>query len=157
MKKLSGFVMIGVLIAFSTLPWLLSVSASASLLAQQNVQGLDDDELKHFAALDPIDTHTHVFRNEPAFHAMLKRLHLHLVDICVFTDQEPSFPTLQAEIDSALAVTRASKGHVSFCTTFDPFKFSSAHFAADTIRQLDRDSKNGAVAVKIWKNIGMEL
>src|SRR5271154_6356330 len=148
--------MIGVLITFSSLPWLLSVSASASFLPQQNPQGLDD-ELKHFAALDPIDTHTHVFRNDPAFHAMLNRLHLHLVDICVFTDQGPSFSSLQAQIDSALAVTRSSKGHVSFCTTFDPFKFRSPNFAADTIRQLDRDSKNGAVAVKIWKNIGMEL
>lgn len=156
MKKLSGLVMIGLLITLSSLPWLLSVTASASLSTQQNTQGLDD-ELKHFATLDPIDTHTHVFENDPAFHAMLNRLHLHLVDICVFTDQEPTFPTLQAQIDSALAVTRASKGHVAFCTTFDPFKFRSPNFAAVTIRQLDRDSKNGAVAVKIWKNIGMEL
>ncbi len=86
MKKLSGLVMIGVLITLSSLPWLLSVSASASLLTQQNTQSLNDDELKHFAALDPIDTHTHVFRNDPAFHAMLNKLHLHLVDICVFTE-----------------------------------------------------------------------
>jgi predicted TIM-barrel fold metal-dependent hydrolase len=46
---------------------------------------------------------------------------------------------------------------VSFCTTFDPFRFRSPNFVADTIKQLDRDSRNGAVAVKIWKNIGMEL
>lgn len=157
MKKLCGLLMIGALLALASLPWVLRVSATASLSAQKENQAAADAELKSFAALDPIDTHTHVFRNDPAFPAMLKRLHMHLVDICVFTDQQPSFPTLQAEIDAALTVTRASNGHVSFCTTFDPFTFSSPHFAADTIRQLDRDSKNGAVAVKIWKNIGMEL
>ena len=156
MKKLSSLGMIGVLITLSSLPWLLGVSASTSLSTQQNSQRLDD-QLKHFAALDPIDTHTHVFDNDPAFLAMLNRLHLHLVDICVFTDQQPSFPTLQAQIDSALAVTHTSKNRVSFCTTFDPFKSRSPNFAADTIQQLDRDFKNGAVAVKIWKNIGMEL
>ena len=155
MKKLSGMVMIGVSITLGSLPWLVSRSASASVATRQNTQA--GDELKQLAALDPVDTHTHVFADDPGFYGMLNRLRLHLVDICVFTDKEPSFPTLQAQIDADLAVTRGSKGHVSFCTTFDPFKFRDPHFAADTIQQLDRDSKNGAVAVKIWKNIGMEL
>jgi predicted TIM-barrel fold metal-dependent hydrolase len=64
---------------------------------------------------------------------------------------------LQDEIDSAMEVSRGAGGRVSWCTTFDPFKFRSEKFAAETIQQLDRDFKNGAVAVKIWKNIGMEL
>jgi predicted TIM-barrel fold metal-dependent hydrolase len=155
-KKLSGVLILAALIALSSLPWLFSISASASLSTQQNTPP-SDDTLTHFAALDPIDTHAHVFANDPAFLAMLNRLHIYLVDICVFSDKEPSFHTLQAQIDSVLAVTRPSMGHVSFCTTFDPFKFRSANFAVDTVRQLDRDSKNGAVALKIWKNIGMEL
>jgi predicted TIM-barrel fold metal-dependent hydrolase len=153
-RKLLGFSIFCFLITIASLPWLLSVSASAK--SQQSPKE-SNDELKQFAALEPVDTHTHVFKNDPAFHAMLNRLHLHLVDICVFTDKQPAFPTLQAQIDADLAVTRASQGHVSFCTTFDPFQFNSAHFAADTVQQLDRDSRNGAVAVKIWKNIGMEL
>jgi predicted TIM-barrel fold metal-dependent hydrolase len=155
-KKLSGVLILAVLVAISSLPWLFNISASASLPTQQNTPP-SDDALTHFAALDPIDTHAHVFANDPAFLAMLNRLHLHLVDICVFSDKEPSFPTLQAQIDSVLAVIRPSKGHVSICTTFDPFQFRAPNFAADTVQQLDRDSKNGAVAVKIWKNIGMEL
>jgi predicted TIM-barrel fold metal-dependent hydrolase len=153
-KKLLGFSIMCLLILMASLPCLLSVSASAR--SQQNVQD-SGNELKQFAALDPVDTHTHVFKNDPAFHAMVNRLHLHLVDICVFTDKEPAFPTLQAQIDSVLAVARASNGHVSFCTTFDPFKFRSPNFVADSVKQLDRDSRNGAIAVKIWKNIGMEL
>jgi predicted TIM-barrel fold metal-dependent hydrolase len=156
LKKLSGLTMIGLLATLASFPWQMRVSQSAWPSSQQNTQDLEDD-LKRFSALGPIDTHTHVFENDPAFPAMLNRLRLHLLDICVFTDQEPAFPYLQAEIDSALAVTRAARGRVSWCTTFDPFKFRSPSFAAETIRQLDRDFGNGAVAVKIWKNIGMEL
>jgi predicted TIM-barrel fold metal-dependent hydrolase len=153
-RKLVRWSMVCLLVAVASLPRLVSESAAAR--SQKNVPD-SGNELSQFAALNPVDTHTHVYKHSPAFQAMLSPLHLHLVDICVFTDKEPAFPTLQAQIDSVLAVTHASEGHVSFCTTFDPFKFGSADFAAETVQQLDRDSKNGAVAVKIWKNIGMEL
>lgn len=156
MNKLSRFIMLGLLVALASLPSRLRVSSSVSASTQQNSPSLED-ELKPFAALDPIDTHTHVFNSDPAFPAMLTRLHLHTLDICVFTDKEPAFRNLQTEIDSAMAVTRESHGHVSWCTTFDPFKFGSPNFSADIVGQLDRDFKNGAIAVKIWKNIGMEL
>lgn len=156
MKKLSRFVMIGLLVTLASLPWQMRVLESAPSSNRQNAQSAVD-ELKPFAAVDPIDTHTHVFHNDPAFPAMLNRLRLHLLDICVFTDKEPVFANLQTEIDSARAVTRAAHGRVSWCTTFDPFKFGSQNFAKDTVRQINRDFKNGAIAVKIWKNIGMEL
>jgi predicted TIM-barrel fold metal-dependent hydrolase len=153
-KKLSGITAIAVLVTLASLAWQVRVSRSASAASRQTARDL---ELKQFAALDPIDTHTHVFQSDPAFPEMLDRLRLHLLDICVFTDREPTFSNLQAEIDSAMSVTRGSRGHVSWCTTFDPFKFRSAKFADETTAQLDRDFKNGALAVKIWKNIGMEL
>lgn len=156
MKKLGRFLAIGLLMILASLPWQMRVSQSAPVSTGQSAENMED-QLKAFAALDPIDTHTHVFHNDLAFPVMLNRLRLHLLDICVFTDKEPVFANLQAEIDSARAVTRATHGQVSWCTTFDPFKFSSPNFAADTVRQLNRDFKNGAIAVKIWKNIGMEL
>ena len=156
MKKLSGLTVIGVLVALASLPWQRRVSPSEVVSSQQSKRDLRD-ELTRFAALDPIDTHTHVFRDDPAFPPMLSRLRLHVLDICVFTDKEPVFSHLQDEIDSALAVTRAARGGVAWCTTFDPFQFRSPGFPAETIRQLDRDFGNGAVGVKIWKNIGMEL
>jgi len=113
--------------------------------------------LEQLAALNPVDTHVHVFKNDPQLYAMLLRLHVHLLDICVVAGKDPGFPRLDEQIHSAQAVAGASSNHVSWCTTFDPFTFYSANFAIDTVHQLDRDFANGAVAVKIWKNIGMEL
>lgn len=120
-------------------------------------EGFSPAELRRFAALDPIDTHTHVFQNSPAFFAMLERLHLHILDICVVDDHSKFQKNLAAERDAALEVVHASGGHASLCTTFDPYTFRDPVFTNTAIRQINEDFDRGAIAVKIWKNIGMEL
>ncbi len=114
-------------------------------------------ELKAFAALEPIDTHTHAFVSDPAFLALLHRLHMHILDICVIDDHSPFERSLEPQLDEALAVVHASQGHAALCTTFDPYRFQEPGFAEAAIRQINRDFENGAVAVKVWKNVGMEL
>lgn len=117
----------------------------------------DAQALKSLAALHPIDTHVHVFKSDPAFQQMLEELNLKLLDILVMDDSQPARKQLQQQVDGALALVKGSSGHVALCTTFDPYKFDSSTFTADAIKQLDRDFAAGALAVKIWKNIGMEI
>ena len=112
--------------------------------------------LEGFAAVEPIDTHTHAFHNDPAFVAMLTRLHLHLLDIIV-ADDHNIFRSLGPEKASARAFIAGSDGHAILCTTFDPYPFEKPGFAARAIQQINDDFSQGAVAVKIWKNIGMEI
>jgi hypothetical protein len=45
---------------------------------------------------------------------------------------------------------------VLLCTTFDGYESNSPTFTYDSIRQINRDFHDGAVAVKIWKNVRME-
>ena len=118
--------------------------------------GLTEQALKSFAVLDPIDVHVHVFKTDPAFQAVLERLHLKLVNILVMDDTLSYRKQLQPQIGDALALVRASRGHVALCTTFDPYKFNDRVFPNDAVEQLDGDFA-GAVAVKIWKNMGMEI
>ncbi|MGI9073775.1 MAG: amidohydrolase family protein [Bryobacteraceae bacterium] len=118
---------------------------------------LSAPELDAFTAIRPIDTHAHAFRPDSSFYAMMDRLHLHILDICVANRNDPSFPNLSLKINAAKAFVKGSNGHAVLCTTFDPFKFSDAAFARQAIQQLNADFADGAVAVKIWKNIGMEL
>ena len=40
------------------------------------------------AALEPIDTHTHVAKGDPAFYAMLDRVHMHILDIILVDDRQ---------------------------------------------------------------------
>lgn len=115
------------------------------------------DELRPFAALEPIDTHAHVFQVAPVFNAMLQKLHIHIVDICVVDDHGEPPRALHPQLEQALEVVHASQGRAALCTTFDPFKFKEPGFSEATIRQLNQNFDQGAIAVKIWKNIGMEL
>jgi hypothetical protein len=113
--------------------------------------------LRAIAALHPIDVHVHVFKTDPAFQKMLERLNLKLLNILVMDNTQSYRKQLQPQIDDARALVKSSRGHIALCTTFDPYKFDSASFSADAIKQIDRDFALGAVAAKVWKNIGMEI
>ena len=141
----------GVVIAVLCLPQrLLS-------LPPQSPQSDDEQALKGFAAFHPIDAHVHVFKSDPAFQAMLERLNLKLLNILVMDDTLPYRKQLQPQVDDAIALMHSSHGHIALCTTFDPYKFENPSFTADAISQIDQNFSDGAVAVKIWKNIGMEI
>jgi predicted TIM-barrel fold metal-dependent hydrolase len=142
---------------------LLCVSAFTVLIASLTIADPDNvtkssvPELHAFAAMQPIDTHAHTFKLDSSFYGMMDRLHLHILDICVATRDDPSFPNLTSKIKAAKSFVKDSNGRAVLCTTFDPFKFSEAAFAAQAIQEINSDFDDGAVAVKIWKNIGMEL
>src|SRR5215470_4273686 len=108
-------------------------------------------------ALEPLDTHTHAAKGDPSFYAMLDQLHMHILDILLVDDQEAYRKDMIAQRQDAEKVVQASHGHAALCTSIDPFQFNNADFAASAIRGLNEDFAKGAVAVKIWKNVGMEL
>ena len=108
-------------------------------------------------AIEPIDTHAHVRRSDPAFNAMLDRLNLHPLDIILVNDQSPGQRNLASERSEALEFIHSTGGRAVLCTSFDPYKMHNPGFANHAIRELNQDFKQGAIAVKIWKNIGMEI
>ncbi len=148
-----GFVLLSSVIIAAAV-WYVS---QLGLSAAPAVERTDEQTLKSFAALHPIDVHVHVFKTDPAFQEMLERLNLKLMDILVMDDTLSYRKQLQPQIDDALALVRSSHGHIALCTTFDPYKFDNPSFTAEAIQQIDRNFAEGAVAVKIWKNIGMEI
>lgn len=113
-------------------------------------------DLRAFAAIDPIDTHVHAFKSDPDFTAMIVRLRLHVLDITV-ADTQGIYGDLSTELTRAKSFVQGSKSQASLCVTFDPFEFQRKDFAQKTAAQLQREFAAGAIAVKIWKNIGMEL
>jgi predicted TIM-barrel fold metal-dependent hydrolase len=118
--------------------------------------GSNDDALQAFAAMQPVDTHVHAFKSDPAFADLMARLRLRVLDICV-ADKQGIYGALAAQLARATAFVGASPGHAKLCVTFNPFTFQHKDFAQHTVKQLHQEFSDGAVAVKIWKNIGMEL
>ena len=144
-----------VILAFSIA---LSASPQGPTSASAPAKLHDEKEaLRAFAAIHPIDVHVHIFKTDPSFQKMIERLNLKLLNILVMDDTNPNRRQLQPQINDAWALVRSSGGHIALCTTFDPYKLESASFSSDAIKQIDRDFAQGAVAVKVWKNIGMEI
>jgi predicted TIM-barrel fold metal-dependent hydrolase len=115
----------------------------------------NSQELVQFTALNPIDTHTHIYQTAPAFLALLQKLNMHVLDILVA--HTPDQKALDEESGRAWKFVQASQGRASLCTTFDPFGYRQDDFAQAAIARIDDDFDRGAVAVKIWKNIGEQL
>ena len=104
-----------------------------------------------------IDAHAHVFQAAPQFYEMLQRLDLRIVNICVVDKYERGYEEADPQHAKALEVFRGSRGRTLWCSTFDPQDWESPGFAERVIVELNKTFQDGAIAVKIYKSIGMEL
>ncbi len=118
---------------------------------------LSGARLAEFTSLDPIDAHTHICQTGPAFVGMLERLHMHVLDILYVDDTDRYRASMEPQKQDALRFMVSSQGHAQLCTTFDPFRFNDANFSKEAIVALNQDFARGAVAAKVWKNVGMEI
>jgi predicted TIM-barrel fold metal-dependent hydrolase/DNA-directed RNA polymerase subunit H (RpoH/RPB5) len=140
-------------------PWMLLASAlgTGRLYEGQPVRPPAAGDLTSFSALAPIDAHVHLYKDDPAFGALLERLNLRILDILVIDDRDPYFKALEPQRGDVLKVVGRTAGRAVLCTTFSPYEFEAPRFAERTIRQLDADFAAGAIAVKIYKVMGMEM
>jgi hypothetical protein len=128
-----------------------------ALVAGSSAGQTTPDSRRTLADLHPIDAHAHVLQSDPVLTHMLERWNLHIVDILVVDDKDPARGPLDQQRAAALAFIRSAHGYASLCTTFDPFRISQPDFLRTGIDQLNQDFAHGAIAVKVWKNVGMEL
>ena len=104
---------------------------------------------------DRFDTHLHVHRPVPVFNAGMEKAGWRALSICVSraVDDQPSI--LPEMLAGTAKAVRESKGRFAWAATFDPRGFESRDFSERTVADLARWFKEGAIAVKLWKNIGM--
>jgi len=133
---------------------------SSVLFARQGSGVAASDQsalLKAFAEMNPIDAHVHLYKDDPAFGALLVRLKLRILDVCLIDDRDPYFKAIEPQRADVLKVVHSTAGRAVLCTTFSPYDFEKPGFSERAIRQLNQDFTEGAVAVKIYKTIGMEI
>jgi hypothetical protein len=157
MQRIVLMTVVVLLFTISCASQVTAPSNNPQTLGSESPAPLTEAEWKALASLEPIDTHTHVAKGDPSFYVMLDRLHMHIVDILLFDDHDRYRSSLQPQLQDALRVVGESRNHAVFCTTFNPFEFGRSGFPQSAIRALTQAFDQGAVAVKIWKNIGMEL
>ena len=137
-----------------------AVKQSSVTHAAQEAKPAANDEsamLKGFSEIQPIDAHIHIYKDDPQLDALIEGLNLRGVNICVLDDRDPEFNNLDVQRREITKVRRSTHGRMAFCTTFSPYEFELPGFRDQAIRQLNEDFANGAVAVKIYKVMGMEM
>ena len=110
-------------------------------------------DITDFSRVEKIDTHVHLYGSLPVFMARAQADGFRLLTINV---NYSVFPSLDQQLRDALALHRAHPARVAFVTTFDASDSSTPQWLARTERYLDATLKQGAVGVKVWKDIGMQ-
>lgn len=107
-----------------------------------------------FYRVSKIDTHMHLHSTGPAFMAEAEHDHFRVLTINV---DYADFPALAEQNRIAQTLQREHPAALAFATTFSVQNFEQPGWAEGVIRDIDAAVAHGAVAVKVWKNIGMEL
>ncbi len=104
-----------------------------------------------------IDTHIHIHRDAPALLSAIKEAHWRGLDIVVCPASGGEAFDLEEKLQATAKVSRESGGTLAWASTFDARGFEDRDFTERTIARLRQSFADGAIGVKIWKNIGMSI
>lgn len=101
-----------------------------------------------------IDAHIHYGDDAPELLALLAEFDIRLLNISFAKDATTAWRT-DADRYQSLAVARPDR--FAWCTSFDLPRLDDPGYVDAVIAGLEQDFAAGAVACKVWKNIGMEV
>lgn len=104
-----------------------------------------------------IDSHVHAGPPPDAFFAMLERLNVRVLNVTLVDPLAPGFDRTEPQTTWAIDIAKRSRGRVAWASTFDPSGLERADFADQTKRHLRETFERGAVAVKMYKSVGLYL
>ncbi len=104
-----------------------------------------------------IDTHNHIHRSAPALVATMEKTGWRGLSICDSRAVGDQVSILPEMIAGTAKFHRESQGRWSWATTFDARDFEKPGFADRAIGGLQQGFVQEAIAVKIWKNVGMGI
>lgn len=110
--------------------------------------------LGDFQRVDKIDAHVHLHGRAERFmaQAIADRFRVLTIDV-----DSPDFPPIAEQQQAAVSLRQRYPGWVAFAATFPVDGFQSPGWSDAAVRHIDEAVAQGAVGVKIWKNIGMVL
>ena len=131
----------------------LAPGATAPAIAQGDAMTVDQ-----VMKMPKIDAHAHIGAVSPghlrAFVAFLEQYNLRWLNICV---GGMDWARLSRQIGSAQALHAAQPDRIAWATSFTVTNWGEADWAKAANATIDDGFAGGAVAVKIWKDVGMVL
>jgi len=111
------------------------------------------DAEQDYAAFEKIDVHMHLYGEMPEFVKRAKEDGFRVLTINV---SYKDFPPPAQQLRDAAALRRTYPDRIAFAATFDAAGSERPGWLARTEEALDAALGQGAVAVKVWKDIGMQ-
>ena len=145
-----GVVLLGSCLAAAVVP-------PGGVIAPAGAQGAEMT-VAQVMQMPKIDAHAHIGGMSPAhlraFVAFLEKYNLRWLNIAV---GGMNWPRLSRQIGSAQALHSAHPDRIAWATSFDLTNWGQAEWARAANSTIDDGYAGGAVAVKIWKDVGMVL
>ena len=107
-------------------------------------------DYKEFAK---IDANTHLHSTNPAY--MEEALENNFRVLTVNVEYEEVFPGIEKQKEVAVNLMKQFPGKVHFATTFTMQGWEEPGWLDKTMAYLEESFEQGAIAVKVWKNIGI--
>lgn len=116
--------------------------------------GCSDAETPAFEEMLKIDVHAHFFDDLPELAGMLRRNNMSVVNICLYGTRPE---LLEPAHLRAVYLQHTYAPQFFFASTFDLTQRNEPGYAERVTAWLDRTFEDGALMVKIWKEVGMEI
>ena len=125
---------------------------AAALLGTTPAWSTAHYSMADFERVRKFDAHVHANTPDHIFLDVARRDNFELLSINV---DYPDFPTLHEQAEVAHALQAGDPARFHFATTFSMKGFGGADWTQSTNQRINEEFARGALAVKVWKNIGM--
>lgn len=146
MNKMSG----NIISLFITLV-LLVMTQSCNTKTKENVQYYT---LADFNKITKIDAHVHVFTDHGAF---LEQAEEDDFVVLTINTEVPGYPAIEAQQSYSIDQMSRYPKKVYYLTTFETETRDEPDWQESAIVYLKNSFAQGAVGIKVWKNIGMVI
>jgi predicted TIM-barrel fold metal-dependent hydrolase len=133
---------------------LLQCTSANQRLSQTNATENAYYSIEDFANVVKYDTHVHLNVDDTAFVTQARADNFRLLTVNV---NPAYYPPIEEQRSIAMKLVDAYPNQLAYATTFSLDNWDSDVWQQKALNYLKESFDKGAIAVKVWKNVGMEL
>jgi predicted TIM-barrel fold metal-dependent hydrolase len=139
---------------FTILIFLQGCFANNSKESNEAPPGTAYYAIDDFKWVKKFDTHIHIRVDDTTFIKQSEEDNFRLLNI---NNESPFAPPIEVQQKIAAKLQKEYANRLAFATTFSVKNWTDNNWKEQALAYLKNSFANGAIAVKIWKNIGLDL
>lgn len=110
---------------------------------------------RNFETFPKIDIHVHIYEDTPAYHELMEEINLIKVLNVSVRAMEPE--RYEYRLNGAKSLANKYPDKFAWACTFPLWNINDSDYIDKTLQGLEQNFMDGALAVKIWKDVGLEV